>query len=412
MITIMISYAIIQCVINILACILFLLEDYVNSSVISTLDLTVAIYFTLEMIWNCYTHPSPQYKYFWSFGFWIDFCAVLPEFVNLIVGSENMKGAGFLRILRVLKIMRIFKLMRVVKLRRKTGELELKIESISRIRRQTIMLVISLFATLFIAAGVVIFIQDTISNSMSEDMKFVDSLYFVVVTVSTIGYGDIFPKKSWSRLAIAIMILVIFTIFGNQISKIVAVWKESDKYDVTYHLKGHIVIFNNKSIQTLTHFILNYMLYYENTKILVIDDVSLSKQMKKFLEFELFVGKVFFLSIRRGIDTKTLVKAGMHQASQIFFLSDPYSIHGDQQDKKALFLKNYLINNQIMAPITLQFSLFDEQYLINFEKDYYQVFEDLIKNNEFLSNPDESINSENIHLKLMSKFINSPPNIL
>ena len=96
----------------------------------------------------------------------------------------------------------------------------------------------------------------------------------------------------------------------------------------------------------------------------------------------------------------------MHQASHIFFLSDPFALHGEEQDKKALFLKNFLINNQIKAPITLQFALYDEQYLLNFEKDYYREFEQFIKDNEIFGNPDYSLDYENVQSSLISKFEN------
>lgn len=217
--------------------------------------------------------------YFTTIDFWIDACTVMPEFTTLVVGSENMQSVGFLRILRVFKIMRIVKFRKTLKkvhLGRRNGELELQIDSISRFSRQAILLVVSLFMTLFIAAGVVIFVQDTFDDCMSEEMKFADSLYFVVVTVSTIGYGDILPIRSYSRIFVACMIAVIFTIFGNQINKIIAVMRESDMYDVKYYLKQHIIIFNNKSISLLTYFVDSLFIKFNNRnlKILVIDDVS------------------------------------------------------------------------------------------------------------------------------------------
>ena len=281
----MIFYAIIQCIINIFACVLFTLDGYMDSNVITACELGVAIFFTLEIIGNCYIHPQPKLLYFTTIDFWMDACTVVPEFITLVIGSENMKSVGFLRILRVFKIMRIVKFRRTLKkvhLGRRNGELELQIDSLSRFSRQVIMLVVSLFMTLFIAAGVVIFVQDTIDDCMSEEMKFADSLYFVVVTVSTIGYGDILPIRSYSRIFVAWMLAVIFTIFGNQINKIIAVMRESDMYDVKYYLKQHIVIFNNKSISLLTNFVdfLFVKLNNANLKILIIDDVSWSNKMK------------------------------------------------------------------------------------------------------------------------------------
>lgn len=404
----MILYSIIQCSINIFACFLFALDGYVDFKFLSYSEQAVAIFFTLEMILNFYTHPNPKFIYFTSYDFWVDLLTVAPEYIIIVVGSNNMKRVGFLRILRVFKIMRIVKLRKTLKkvqIGMKSGEIELKIESISRFRKQAILLVVSLFATLFIAAGAMIFIQDSVEHSMNHSMKFIDSFYFVVITVGTIGYGDIYPISTWSRLGVAVMLVIFFTIFGDQISKIVAIMKESDMYDVKYSLKQHIVVFNDRSIVLLSQFLLNYLKYHENAKILVIDDVSMSKQMKKLMEFELFIGHVCFLSIRNAIDTKTLSKGCIHHASHIFFLTDPFSEYSIQQDKKALFLKNFLINNQIKAQITLQFSLYDEQYLLNFEKDYYIVIEEFVKKTSINRKVDDSISSEDYRINLISKSV-------
>lgn len=169
---------------------------------------------------------------------------------------------AFLRILRIFKIMRIVKFRKTFKkieLGRKQKELELNIESMSRLKKQMIMLIISLFATLFISAGIITFVHEIFENSMSENLKFFDSFYFVVITVTTIGYGDILPMTRESRIIISIMIVIVFVIFGNQISRILSIMKESDKYDIDYNLKSHTIVFNNRSILTLTSFLFDHL---------------------------------------------------------------------------------------------------------------------------------------------------------
>ena len=201
---------------------------------------------------------------------------------------------------------------------------------------------------------------------MNENLKFFDAFYFIVITATTIGYGDIYPLKTESRLIVSVMIVIIFVIFGDQISKILEIMKESDKYDIRYSLKSHTIVFNNKSISVLTSFLINHFTTVEEgSKVLIVDDVSMTEKFNR-LGKDLFKGRILFLTTRFGVTTRILIKSWASEAKHIFVLSDPFSGNGDEQDKQALFLKSFLRNNGIECPIYLQFSIYDDRYLENF----------------------------------------------
>ena len=69
----MIAFAIFQCTINVFACLLYIIEGYVQQSFIASISLGIAIYFSIEMIGNFYVHPSPRYRYFTDIDTWVDF---------------------------------------------------------------------------------------------------------------------------------------------------------------------------------------------------------------------------------------------------------------------------------------------------------------------------------------------------
>ena len=54
----------------------------------------------------------------------------------------------------------------------------------------------------------------------STDITFDSSLYFIVTTVTTVGYGDISAKSSFARVVIAIFILIIIVIITAQTSEL------------------------------------------------------------------------------------------------------------------------------------------------------------------------------------------------
>ena len=75
------------------------------------------------------------------------------------------------------------------------------------------------------------FIDNVSPNSFSQAMRFVDAIYYMIITSGTIGYGDIFPVTTISRMTIILIIVMIITVFGNQISALAAIIKEADFND-------------------------------------------------------------------------------------------------------------------------------------------------------------------------------------
>jgi hypothetical protein len=74
---------------------------------------------------------------------------------------------------------------------------------------------LNIFTTVFIAAGIIMFIDNVVPSSFSADMRFVDAIYYMIITSGTIGYGDYFPINTVSRMTIIIIIVMIISVFGN-----------------------------------------------------------------------------------------------------------------------------------------------------------------------------------------------------
>ena len=87
------------------------------------------------------------------------------------------------------------------------------------------------------------------------------------------------------------------------------------------------------------------------------------------LDFEHFISRVYFLSVRGGINANTLLKANIIEAERVFFISNPYSQHDDEQDKKALFHTTFLKNFGVKCKIYLQLSLYDDKYISQLQND-------------------------------------------
>ena len=129
------------------------------------------------------------------------------------------------------------------------------------------------------------------------------------------------------------MILTVFTFFGNKISNIVALMKESDEFDKKYNLKNHTILFAPNSFNVLVEFLIDFYQNNPNSKVLVIGDRIITKHMKLLLDLNFLEGKLYFLSINKGFDTKSIEASSMKFWNRIFFINDPYSQNPDENDK-------------------------------------------------------------------------------
>lgn len=129
---------------------------------------------------------------------------------------------------------------------------------ISPIKNQIIMLILNIFTTIFIAAGIVMLVDNIHSGAFNANMQFIDAIYYMIITSGTIGYGDYFPTSSLSRMVLVVIIVMIISVFGNQISALTATIREADFYDKQYNLKGHVVIMGSMKTDLVARFLLHF----------------------------------------------------------------------------------------------------------------------------------------------------------
>ena len=165
---------------------------------------SVAI-FTLEYILRIWTadllYPDsrhPRLRYFFSFMALIDLMAILPFFIPRV--SIDLR---FLRMTRLLKLMR---LLRVFKLGRYLDAVDTLVKVLKESRQQLVISVgLCLFVMLFSAI-----IMYTVENSVQPE-KFpnvIASLWWAMCTLTTVGYGDVYPVTAVGRFLASVISLV------------------------------------------------------------------------------------------------------------------------------------------------------------------------------------------------------------
>lgn len=159
------------------------------------------LFFTLEYGLRIYASPKP-WRYIFSFYGIVDLLAILPTYLGLF--SDDL---SYLLIIRVLRVLRIF---RVLKLVRYLSEANLLARAILLSRRK-IMVFFSVVLVLSTIFGSLMFIVEGPANGFTSIPK---SVYWTIVTITTVGYGDITPHTIFGQIISTLVMLTGYSIIA------------------------------------------------------------------------------------------------------------------------------------------------------------------------------------------------------
>lgn len=159
------------------------------------------ILFTLEYAARLYCSEHPG-RYARSFFGVVDLLSILPTYIALLVPS-----ATFLMVIRTLRILRVF---RVLKLVRYVGEANILLRSLRASRRK---IFVFLFAVLILATifGSMLFVAEGGENGFTSIPR---SIYWAIITITTVGYGDIAPKTPIGQLIASLVMITGYSIIA------------------------------------------------------------------------------------------------------------------------------------------------------------------------------------------------------
>ncbi len=197
-------------------------------------EIITVIVFTFEYFLRIWTadllYPDakhPRLKYCFSFMAIIDLLAILPFYVPFISAD--------LRFLRMMRLFRVFRLLRVLKLGRYFDALQVIVRVIRNSGPQLIMSVVICFFVMLFSAIIMYEVENPVQPEQFPNV--LSSLWWAICTLTTVGYGDIYPVTSVGRFFASIISLVGIGIIAIPTGIIAAgfnkvINKESDKDNV------------------------------------------------------------------------------------------------------------------------------------------------------------------------------------
>lgn len=166
------------------------------------LEWVFTLVFTIEYLLRIYSSPNPI-RYITSFYGIIDLITVLPTYIAIFYGQAHT----FL-VLRVLRVFRVFRLLKLVKMMQAGRTIEAALKA-SRAKITVFMIFVLLLVTLM---GSVLYIVEAGSGSGFSSIP--NSIYWAIITLTTVGYGDITPVTWLGKMIAAAIMLVGYSIIA------------------------------------------------------------------------------------------------------------------------------------------------------------------------------------------------------
>jgi voltage-gated potassium channel len=170
-------------------------------STLMMIDWAFTILFTIEYILRLISVRRPM-LYAKSFFGVVDLFAILPSYIGLLI-----PGTGYLQVVRILRVLRIFRVFKLVHYVREAQSLGRAM----RASRRKIIIFLSAVITLVTIFGCIMYIIEGEAHGFTSIPR---SIYWAVVTLTTVGYGDISPKTSLGQAVAAIIMILGYAIIA------------------------------------------------------------------------------------------------------------------------------------------------------------------------------------------------------
>lgn len=159
------------------------------------------VLFTIEYGLRLITIRQPL-RYATSFFGVIDLLAILPTYLSLI-----FVGGNYLVVIRVLRLLRIFRVLKLVEYSSEAGVL---VASLLRSRRKIFIFICALI-TIVIIFGALMYVIEGPEHGFTSIPT---GMYWAIVTMATVGYGDLAPATPFGRLITSVLVLIGYSIIA------------------------------------------------------------------------------------------------------------------------------------------------------------------------------------------------------
>ena len=170
-------------------------------SVLHALELFFTVVFTIEYFFRVYSHPRPL-KYVFSFFGIIDFLSIIPFYLTFLLPSGH-----FLVTIRILRLLRVFRILKLTSFVHHAHVLKTAI--IASLQKITVFMLTIVALVLII--GTIMYVVEGEEHGFTSIPQ---SIYWAIVTITTVGYGDLTPQTPLGQVISSIVMIMGYAIIA------------------------------------------------------------------------------------------------------------------------------------------------------------------------------------------------------
>ncbi|XP_063705818.1 calcium-activated potassium channel slowpoke isoform X9 [Culicoides brevitarsis] len=326
-----------------------------NHNITQQIDLAFNIFFMVYYFIR-FIAASDKLWFMLEMYSFVDYFTIPPSFVSIYL-DRTWIGLRFLRALRLMTVPDILQYLNILK-------------TSSSIRlAQLVSIFISVWLT---AAGIIHLLEnsgDPLEFNNPQQLSYWTCVYFLIVTMSTVGYGDVYCETVLGRTFLVFFLLVGLAMFASSIPEIIELVGSGSKYGGELkreHGKRHIVVCGHITYESVSHFLKDFL--HEDREDVDVEVVFLHRKppdleleglfKRHFTTVEFFQG-----TIMNPID---LQRVKVHEADACLVLANKYCQDPDAEDAanimRVISIKNYSDDIRVIIQL-MQYH--NKAYLLN-----------------------------------------------
>uniref|UniRef100_A0A8C2JNY7 Calcium-activated potassium channel subunit alpha-1 n=1 Tax=Cyprinus carpio TaxID=7962 RepID=A0A8C2JNY7_CYPCA len=266
----------------------------------------------------------------------VDFFTVPPVFVSVYL-NRSWLGLRFLRALRLIQFSEILQFLNILKTS----------NSIKLVNLCSIFI-----STWLTAAGFIHLVEnsgDPWENFQnSQQLSYWECVYLLMVTMSTVGYGDVYARTTLGRLFMVFFILGGLAMFARYVPEIAALILNRKKYGGSYNStrgRKHIVVCGHITLESVSNFLKDFLHKDRddvNVEIVFLHNISPNLELealfkRHFTQVEFYQGSV--------LNPHDLARVKIESADACLILANKYCADPDAEDAsnimRVISIKNY-----------------------------------------------------------------------
>jgi hypothetical protein len=334
----------------VLACVVLVVEFYIGVFGASFgLEIFYTVFFIIDYLLRLLSSID-RLRFF--FGFWnlADLLSIMPVVLVFFPEQTHTAAGGLLRLLRVSRALRILRAFRFVSARQ-TG--------VVSVQQEIVIIFFTLANLIFICSCLILEFERQFSPEPAVH-NFHVAVYWMIVTVVTVGFGDLSPKSVESQMMMAFIISCSWFVASLSLAKLIALVRINDKYNAKLRWQDeeahHVVVSGAITHDSLEH-VLRELLTSNKGRVGLrvvvvlptapsVDVEQLGRDPRFVVNLQLVVGSLLLKT--------DLERVRMRNAAACFLLADKYAVDVAAVDT-ALILQSISIVDHAPA---LRYSLY------------------------------------------------------